>query len=121
MLITLNDLDKKPCENYMYLYEKYSMDTSFNPIEEIKNNINNREYDYMWLLANCKKDLPLKEIPISYVDFSYLIATVLKFQKIEHFQSYIDMKPDEEDIDWLLENCSLFKEWYEKQHSELVK
>ena len=25
------------------------------------------------------------------------------------------------DVAWLIKNCQPFKEWYEKQHSELVK
>ncbi|HRR53243.1 MAG TPA: hypothetical protein P5301_07260 [Bacteroidales bacterium] len=55
ILISLNDLDEKPCEKYYdYIIDNYGKDKLFNPLEIIKELNGNFEEVY-WLITNCKK------------------------------------------------------------------
>jgi len=121
MLITLNDLRKKPCRRYSYLYD-YGI-SEFNPIEEINKNKDNDRIlaDIEWLFENCSKFRTQEmfnyflSLEPDYDNVSWLIYLCKAFQTEENFQRYMDMEPFKSDVLWFLEACPPFKIWYEKQ------
>ena len=83
ILISLNDLDEKPCEKYYdYIIKNYGENGLFNPLETIEK-LNDGYYaDVSWLIAKCEK-----------------------YQTLEMMDYYKSLNPDHNDILWLVVNC----------------
>ena len=82
ILISLNDLDEKPCKKYYnHIIGKYGEDGLFNPIEIIMK-LNGHYSDVSWLIKNCKF-----------------------CQTDEMLKYYKSLNPDYNDVSWLIKNC----------------
>jgi len=66
---------------------------------------------------NFKKYLDLDP---DYENVSLMIYSDEAFQTPENFECYMRLNTGKEDLEWLLENCQPFKEWYEKQQEVVV-
>ena len=112
ILISLNDLDEKPCEKYYdYIIKNYGENGLFNPLETIEK-LNDGYYaDVSWLIVNCEKYQTKKMLDYykslnpNYWNVSWLIANCKKYQTQEMLDYYKSLNPDHNDILWLVVNC----------------
>jgi hypothetical protein len=101
----------------MYLYDKYSMDTEFNPLKEIEEtNCGDMFYDVAWLIEHCSK-MQTQEMfeyylglnPIS-CDVLGVICSCKVLQTPENFDRYLLFaKSHYEDVSWLIFNCKVYQ------------
>ena len=132
MKITLNDLKEKPCKRYSYLYDKYSMDTEFDPIEEIeeikKANPNDIGSDVAWLIRKCPKSqtpemleyykgLDITDKDARLRNSIFLLINFNVFQTQENFEWYKSLEPSFYDVRSLIGICKVYQtkenfEWF---------
>jgi len=82
ILISLKDLDEKPCRKYYdYIIKKYGNNGLFKPLE-IFDELNGDYADVSWLIKNCEK-----------------------YQTKEMLDYYKSLNPDYENVSWLIKKC----------------
>jgi hypothetical protein len=106
LIITINDLQKEPCERYHNLPEG-----KFDAGEEIVKHGNHYQ-DVVWLIMYCKKAQTkewfdyYKSLNPSYVNVSWLIVNCEEAQTEEWLDYYKSLKPYYKDVSWLIRSCS---------------